>query len=100
MVCPSDQDILQHVNQARYMDWIEDTRWLAAQANGYGEHSRAAQRPARCIHIEYRREVTAGTPIRILTWPVGSHPEAFGFEVRRAEDGELLTRARVAVSPM
>jgi acyl-CoA thioesterase FadM len=97
VVCPSDQDVLQHANQARYMDWVEDTRWLAARADGYGAHSPSAERPARRIHIEYRREVKAGTRIRIVTWSLGSEPSAFGFEVRRVEDSELLTRARVEV---
>ena len=63
-VCPSDQDVLQHVNHARYIDFVEDTRALAARAGAYAEAGETAQRPARRIAISYERQAAFGDTLQ------------------------------------
>jgi len=96
-VSPSDQDILQHVNHARYLDFVEDTRFFSARANGYEERSELALGRARTIAISYEREASAGTLLEARTWALASDPLGFGCELYRADDGELVARARVGV---
>jgi acyl-CoA thioesterase FadM len=97
-VCPSDQDVLQHVNHARYIDFVEDTRALAARAGAYAGASAAAQRSARCIAISYERESSFGDVLRATTWTIDGADHAFGFELRRVSaELELVVRARVEV---
>jgi acyl-CoA thioesterase FadM len=97
-VCPSDQDVLQHVNHARYIDFVEDTRALAARAGAYGGASEAAQRSARRIAISYEREAAFGDVLLAATWVLDGANEAFGFELRRfSAELELVVRARVEV---
>lgn len=90
-VVPSDQDILQHVNQARYADFVDNTRQLAAAA---GVYPALPAIPGR-LWVEYRRENQSGERLRMLTWPIRPEPLALGFELRRVRDGETVFRARV-----
>jgi acyl-CoA thioester hydrolase len=87
-VRPSDQDSFGHVNQARYVDYIDDTRWLAAKA---GE---AAGLDGRLegLSIEYVRETHAGETVHMQTWVTGAHRRA--YELRRQATGELLARGQ------
>jgi acyl-CoA thioesterase FadM len=89
-VRPSDQDILQHANQARYVDFVEDARQLAAAAGVYPE-ARAV--PGR-LWVGYRRENQSGERLRMLTWQLRAEPLAIGFELRRVRDGETVFQAR------
>ncbi len=89
-VVPSDQDILQHVNQARYADFVDNTRQLAAAA---GVYRAVSAMPCR-LWVEYRRENQSGQRLRMLTWQIRPDPLALGFELRRVRDGETVFRAR------
>jgi acyl-CoA thioesterase FadM len=89
-VVPSDQDILQHVNQARYADFVDNTRQLAAAA---GVYPALPAMPCR-LWVEYRRENQSGERLRMLTWQIRPDPLAMGFELRRVRDGETVFRAR------
>ena len=97
VVSPSDQDVLQHVNHARYLDFVQDSLFFGARAEGYGERSARALERARSIAISYEREASAGTLLEARSWALGSDPLGFGCELYRAEDGELIARARVGV---
>lgn len=89
VVRPSDQDSFQHVNQARYVDFIEDTRWFAARA---GEAAGLEGR-ASGLSVEYVREAHAGDRVRMETWVTGAGTRA--YELRRLPDGQILARGQV-----
>jgi acyl-CoA thioesterase FadM len=90
-VAYSDQDVLGHVNQARYVDYVEDTRAVAAKEGALGK---AASSAVHKLWIEYARETTYGTELRILLWRLAGD-SAVGCEIRRISDGEIVARARV-----
>jgi acyl-CoA thioesterase FadM len=95
VVSPSDQDIQQHVNQARYIDFVEDTRAFAARERKLdAEHEAAGQALGRRVCIEYAREATFGEKLSIGLWGIEGEPSAFGAEIRNAS-AELVARARV-----
>jgi len=89
VVRPSDQDSFRHVNQARYVDYIDDTRWFAAQA---GEPA-GVEGPLAGLSVEYRRETHAGQQIQMETWVAGDRTRA--YELTRQPDGEVLARGQV-----
>ncbi len=91
VVTPSHQDVLQHVNHARYIDFVEDTRWLACRAGAYGPPG-VAPRPKK-LWIAYDDQARAGNVIEVATWTESS--SAFGFVVRAGDT--IFTRARVEV---
>jgi acyl-CoA thioesterase FadM len=94
-VCPSDQDIQQHVNHARYLDFVEDTRAFALRAGAYAGARELAERPLRRVAISYEREASVGDTLRAATWPLADGT-GFGVELRRiSAESELLTLARV-----
>ena len=87
-VRPSDQDSFGHVNQARYVDYIDDTRWFAAQA---GEAS-GLEGPLAGLSIEYAREAHAGEQVHMETWITGDNMRA--YELSRKATGEVLARGQ------
>jgi acyl-CoA thioesterase FadM len=89
VVRPSDQDSFRHVNQARYVDYIDDTRWFATQA---GEPA-GMEGALAGLSVEYRRETHAGERIQMETWVTGDRARA--YELTRQEDGEVLARGQV-----
>ncbi len=95
-VAPSDLDLFQHVNHARYLDYFNDTRLLAAAARGYGEASETAGRRVARAALDYRRQAVQGDVLRIATW-VGTD-RYVEFEMRRDADGEVLARCRIEPS--
>jgi len=89
IVRPSDQDSFCHVNQARYVDYIDDTRWFAAQA---GEPA-GVEGPLEGLSVEYLREAHAGEQVQMETWVTGDRMRA--YELTRQPTGEVLTRGQV-----
>ena len=89
IVRPSDQDSFRHVNQARYVDYIDDTRWFAAQAG----QAAGLEGPLAGLSVEYRRETHAGEQVQMETWVTGDRTRA--YELTRQADGELLARGQV-----
>ena len=95
VVVPSDVDLYQHVNHARYLDLFHDTRWLAVAAGGYGDATDSANRCIRCVSIDYQRQAVAGDEIRVATW---MDDEGYvDFEMQRAKDGQVLARCRFSL---
>jgi acyl-CoA thioesterase FadM len=92
VVRPSDQDNFRHVNQARYVDYIDDTRWFAAQAG----QPAGVEGPLAGLSVEYRRETHAGEQVQMETWVTGDRTRA--YELSRQPEGELLTRGQVLQS--
>ncbi len=96
-VAPSDQDVLGHVNHARYIDFIEDTRCLAWRAGAYGADAGELVQHATRIAVDYDAEATWGTRIEVATWRA-AETGGFRFQIRRADDGRVLTRAHVSLT--
>lgn len=87
-VRPSDQDSFGHVNQARYVDYIDDTRWFAARATV----SAGLEGALAGLSVEYLREAHAGEEVRMETWVTGEKSRA--FELTRQTSGDVLSRGQ------
>jgi len=96
-VRPSDVDLLRHVNQARYVDYIEDARYACARAGGYGEHGPGAEAPLKYLAVSYEGQAREGDRLRVTTWALGDAPGRYAFEVLREADAVPMARARVEV---
>lgn len=92
IVRPSDQDSFRHVNQARYVDYIDDTRWFAAQA---GEAA-GLRSPLQGLSIEYIREAHAGELVQMETWITGDCTRA--YELTRHPTAEVLARGQAVAA--
>tara|TARA_Y100000589_G_scaffold284105_1_gene282738 strand:+ start:202 stop:813 length:612 start_codon:yes stop_codon:yes gene_type:complete len=64
----ADIDMLQHVNQARYIEYMGDTRVRATTANAYGANPPQLSSNPKQIGIEYNREVVFGDNLIMKTW--------------------------------
>ncbi len=93
IVRPSDQDSFRHVNQARYVDYIDDTRQLASMA---GEVA-GLDGPLASLSVEYLRETHAGQLVQMETWVSGNGARA--FELTRPDTGEVHSRGQVRAEP-
>ena len=89
IVRPSDQDSFGHVNQARYVDYIDDTRLLAAIA---GEEA-GAKGALATLSIEYLKETHAGERVQMLAWVTG--PKSRAFELTKVGTGEPHARGQI-----
>jgi len=97
VVRASDVDLLRHVNQARYVDYIEDTRYACTRAGGYGEHGQGADAALEYLVASYEGQAREGDRLRVTTWALGDAPRQYAFEVRREADAAPMLRARVEV---
>jgi acyl-CoA thioesterase FadM len=88
VVRPTDQDSFGHVNQARYVDYIDDMRWLAAQTG----QAAGLEGRLKALSIEYLRETHAGQQVQMEAWVTGEHSRA--FELTRLATGEILARGQ------
>jgi len=82
---PGDLDALDHVNNAKYFDYVERVAGaLALTARGPRAHD-----------VEYLDEARAGERLRGTAWSVDGAVGAtrVATEIRRATDGALVTRA-------
>ena len=82
----SDQDVFQHVNQARYVDWLEDARASETAL----PHPR--DRALRALAIQYDGETRAGQALTLYAFSLGD--DALGFGLFGDGDSALM-RARV-----
>jgi acyl-CoA thioesterase FadM len=94
-VRPSDVDLLRHVNQARYVDYIEDARRACARAGGYGEHGQSANATLKRLVVSYEGQAREGDRLRVTTWALGAAPGQYAFEVQREADAAPMARACV-----
>jgi acyl-CoA thioesterase FadM len=93
-VRPSDHDLQQHVNHARYADFVEDTRWFCAQAGGYGPGEWDGQ--CGTFSIAYERESRVGDGLVARTWRTPGRERSLDFALVKG-DG-VTTRARVELA--
>ena len=89
IVRPSDQDSFRHVNQARYVDYIDDTRQLASMAG----QTAGLEGPLASLSVEYLRETHAGHLVQMETWVTG--PGARAFELTRPKTGQVHSRGQI-----
>ena len=87
-----DLDLLQHVNQARYGDYVLSARDAIARSGGYGDFGRAADRPG-ALELSYEGEARLGDELRIHSWALDER--SLAFEVVRARDDATVTLAAV-----
>jgi acyl-CoA thioesterase FadM len=93
---PSDHDLQQHVNHARYAELIEDTRILCAAANGYGPGTWDGR--ALRFSIAYEQEARMGDEVTAHTWVTRPAAGSRSVDVRLSKgSGMVVTRARIAV---
>jgi acyl-CoA thioesterase FadM len=91
---PSDEDLQGHVNQARYADFVEDTRKLSAAAGGYGPGEWDG--PPRRLVVSYEREARAGDPVRAATFRSRKQDRTVDFILYKG-GSEIATLARVEI---
>jgi len=86
----SDMDFNGHVNNVRYIQWIEDT--LDPLLLGKAEKMR--------FDINYLNEVRGGETVEILSAPAAeeeNYSSAFAFEGRKIENGQAAFRAELRI---
>jgi acyl-CoA thioesterase FadM len=87
VVRPSDLDQFGHVNQSKYVDFLDDARLFAARAG----HAAGFEGPLSAWSVEYERELHAGDEVE-------ARLERGAGGVRRftlTRGGEVATRARL-----
>ena len=91
-VRPADLDPLGHVNNAAYLDYLEETV-LAAGDGG----AAAVARSPRSVRLEYLLPAAAGATVDGAAWPAGgSADEGAGWAWRLADGaGTELARGRL-----
>ncbi len=89
---PSDLDTLLHVNQSRYVDFVDDTRTLlhAAQSS-----APALAHPARIV-VDYRRETHIGHDLLARACALDDQANTLAVDLCDATDGALVARARIS----
>jgi acyl-CoA thioesterase FadM len=95
VIRPSDHDLQQHVNHARYADLIDDLRLLAASAGALGVPDGAGA--LRSMYLQYDREARASDDVLGRIWRIPGTERALEAELRKAS-GEVITRARVELA--
>jgi YbgC/YbaW family acyl-CoA thioester hydrolase len=94
----SEIDMMWHVNNARYLEFLEDAERDRWAREGYPMPRMRAQgfRPfMQQFMIEYRQPAFLADQIEIAAWYAGAEEAAplRRYEIRRQGDGELLVRA-------
>jgi acyl-CoA thioester hydrolase len=94
-----DIDTVQHVNNAAYLDYIADLNIEATKTHGWTA-TRMAEAGftlvARSYRIEYLQPALFDDELELATWisDVAESSAIRHYTVKRARDGELLTRVR------
>ena len=101
-VRPEDIDANGHVNNVVYVRWVQE----AATAHWNARTSDAEKASVVWVvvrhEIDYRLAARLDDSIRAITWvgPASRHSYERNTELRRAADGELLSRARTLWCPL
>jgi acyl-CoA thioester hydrolase len=91
-------DILEHANNAVYVDWCQQAGWAHSERLGMPPSSYRALDRAMAVHratYEYRVPAVAGDALEVGTWLVASDARIHmrrHFQMRRASDGATLFR--------
>ncbi len=93
---PSDQDLQQHVNHARYLDYVDDTRWFASRAGVYGAGTWDGA--VKRFSIAYERETRVDDPLVVRTHRRPDSERTLEFALFKSP-GTISARARIEVRP-
>jgi acyl-CoA thioester hydrolase len=90
-------DMMQHVNNAIYLNYIEEADVLMYKTNGYPMQrllQNGIKINPRSHHIEYHQPAKHGDTLDISSWHSDVNHETFNthYEIRRTDDGDLLVR--------
>jgi acyl-CoA thioester hydrolase len=93
---PRDIDSAGHVNNACYLDFIESGLHQMRRAQQTAELD-ASNRRIQGFRIEYLQQAMPDETLEIQSWPLdpAMEPGRSYHEIRRAQDGERLTRALI-----
>jgi acyl-CoA thioester hydrolase len=100
-VLPADIDAYDHVNNSVYLSWLDRAAWSHSAALGISLEECVTLRRGMAAHrteIDYLRAAVLGDRVLVGTWIVGTDSKLRverRFQVRRANDGETLARARI-----
>jgi len=93
----TDLDLLQHVNESCYVEYVEDARHACVGAGGYGPDSEQAAARIRRLAISYERQARLGDTLCVTTWALDDACGSYGFEMRQEPSGALVALARAEV---
>jgi acyl-CoA thioesterase FadM len=88
VVRPSDLDILEHVNHAVYLAYVDDVRRLCVADDELG------RRRIKSATLEYRAEAKQGQQLCCRTWATVEEPRTLSFMIER--EGLVICRAALA----
>ncbi|MCI0583648.1 MAG: thioesterase [Chloroflexi bacterium] len=89
-VRPQDLDPMGHVNNAVYLDWVEE-----ALAEARAES--AATAIPRRVALEYAASAEPGDTLEVAAWPVEAASGGWWVRLTRPADGAEALRARVLI---
>ena len=96
IVRPQDLDPMAHVNNATYVDWIEEavaaTGTAATGAAATGAAAIITSMPRRIV-IEYAASAELGDRLRAMAWP---DDDGWAVRLTREADGVDIVRARLS----
>ena len=87
LACYSDIDYYGHVNNARYIQWVQDAAGMETLTNAGKAH----------FAINYLSQAMPGDTVDILSAPLGENGVA--FEGRRPSSGQAVFRAELRTEP-
>lgn len=89
-----------HVNNARYLEFLEEARWAFFQCNGLSALLGGIQMVVSRIDIRYRRAAAEGDVLRIETCLAGIQPRQVRFGQMIVFDGSGKTAVQAEVTLM
>jgi thioesterase III len=101
-------DLWGHVNNAVYVQWLEESRWQMARAGDFAMKLGDVLPVVRHLELDYTAETVLGDRVRVTLWPrkVGTTSFTFGAAIRivGADDvarvGKLALRATMVLACM
>ena len=100
-VLAADIDAYDHVNNSIYLAWLDRAAWSHSATLGLSLEQCVAMRRGMAAHrteIDYLRAALLGDRVLVGTWIVNTDAKLRverRFQIRRAADGETLSRARI-----
>ena len=100
-VLAADIDAYDHVNNSVYLAWLDRAAWSHSGTLGLSLDQCVATRRGMAAHrteIDYLKAALLGDRVLVGTWIVNTDAKLRverRFQIRRATDGETLSRARI-----
>jgi acyl-CoA thioester hydrolase len=100
-VLAADIDAYDHVNNSVYLAWLDRAAWSHSGTLGLSLEQCVAMRRGMAAHrteIDYLKAALLGHRVLVGTWIVNTDSKLRverRFQIRRATDGETLSRARI-----